>query len=261
MRTVLASERLRGRSGRAIRAALNGVLLGCLSEDDLRRLDEHYYDCSSEFRSTTWNERGLWQWELEAVQLAFAGRSRIAMIACGGGRELLALRRLGFDAIGYEPHPLLREYAACFLAARGFGGVVRAMPRDRFPTADGPFDGVLVGWGAYSLIAPRPTRISFLKDAVAACTARSPLMLSVFGRPLHGRELRITAGVATALRALRRTERLDLGDTLAPNRVHVFTDCELSVELTQARLVVDSLRNLGPADPTTSYLCAVAHVP
>ena len=256
MRVVLATGRIPGRPGQAVRAVLNGVLLGVMSEDRLRALDEHYYDVDVMYRTTAWNERGLSAWERGAVQRTFPPGSRIVVPACGGGREVLALLDAGFDAIGYESHPGLVGFAERFLADHGHPGRAFAVARDRFPPEAGSWDGVLVGWGGYSLIAPRAARVSFLRDAGSATELGGALMLSCFARPAHGRELRVTARVARALQR-GRTGSMELGDTLAPNRVHVFTRAELDAELREAGLVLDSYATVSVADGITSYVCAI----
>src|SRR5205085_4597492 len=128
------------------------------------------------------------------------GLRTIVVPAAGGGREVLALAEAGFDAIGYEPHPGLTEWGRDFLAARGHEGRVRQAERDEFPALDaGGADGVLVGWGAYSLIHTRDQRVRFLAGARRALPAGGPLIVSFFERPGGSRELTWTTGAANAV--------------------------------------------------------------
>ncbi len=133
MRAVLASGRLPGAAGRVVQATLSGILLGIFSEARLRELDEHYYRCDHMYRSTAWNERGLDPWEGDAIHRSFKPGSKIAVVACGGGREVLGLLRMGFDAVGFESHPDLCAYAQAFMAQRGYPGRIMPMDRDHFP--------------------------------------------------------------------------------------------------------------------------------
>lgn len=258
---MLASGRVRGTGGRALRATLSGLGLGLLSEAQLRALDEHYYDTDPQYRTAAWNERGLMPWEREGVKQNFAGRSRIVVPACGGGREVLALAAEGFDPIGYEPHRSLQGYADGFLAEHGHPGRARSAPRDEFPSDSGPCDGVLVGWGAYSLISPRAARVRFLRDAARATETGGPVMVSLFAGAAYGRALRLTARLATVLRRARGAAPTELGDTLAPNRVHVFTQRELMAELREAGLSPDSYRVVAPATDGVDYACAIGRAP
>jgi hypothetical protein len=256
MRSVLAAGRLPGTAARAARAVLGGVWLGLLSESRLRALDEEYYRRDGTYRTAAWNERGLWEWEHKAVVGGFTPGARVIVPACGGGREVLALLRAGFDAVGYESHPQLREFAAALLTQRGFPGRILPMARDRFPPA-ARGEGVLVGWGAYSLIAPQARRVEFLQAAAAAAGAGA-VVLSGFAGAARGRELRLVASVAGGLRRLRRRPAVELGDTLAPNRVHVFTASELTLEIARAGLQTVRLEVVARAGDGVDYACAVA---
>src|SRR5687768_14260267 len=101
LRAVLATTRLPELQAQAARGAINGFWLGVLSDARLRALDEAYYEGEWAYRTAEWNERGLFGWEQAVVDEHFAGLERIAVAGCGGGREVLALRARGFDAVGY----------------------------------------------------------------------------------------------------------------------------------------------------------------
>lgn len=256
MRSVLATGAGHGRARRVLHAAISGLWLGVLSEQQLTALDEHYYETDPTYRTDGWNARGLWDWERETVTSAVPPGGRVVVAACGGGREVLGLLRAGYDAVGFESHPVLSAFGQAFLAERGHPGRVRQAERDRFPRI-GPADAVLIGWGALSLIAPRERRTAFLRDA-AGCAPDGPVIMSVFTRSRIDRSLRLTAGLADPLRRLRRSNGVEVGDTLAPNRVHVFTREDVERELDEAGLVITAWSVVGAANEVTEYACAVA---
>jgi hypothetical protein len=258
---ALASARLPRALERASRGALAGLWLGALSDDGLRALDERYYDAEDVYRTAAWNEKGLFDWERAIVDEHFRGRERIVVAACGGGREVLALLEDGFDAIGYEPHPRLAAYARDLLAAHGHPGRVHDAPRSRFPPSASSCDGVIVGWGAYSLVPGRAGRVRLLADARGRLPSGGSVLLSFFETSRHGRALRTTVAIANALRGARGRARLELGDTLAPNLVHVFTRDELAEEVAAAGLELAEHLVVGAADVSVSYAAAVARVP
>jgi SAM-dependent methyltransferase len=258
--TVLASARIPALMGQGARAALNGLWLGALSDRTVEAVDERYYRDEQAYRTGEWNERGLFDWERDAIERCFDGRACVAVPACGGGREVLALLRAGFDATGYEPHESLVGYAEGFLAAHGHPGRVHRSQRDEFP-AGVECDGVVVGWGAYSLIHGRDRRIAFLAGARRALAPGGPLLLSFFERPAHGRELRLTSALANGLRRIRGREPIEPGDTLAPNRVHVFTPAQIAEEVAAAGLELVEHRVVASADDITQYARAVVRAP
>jgi hypothetical protein len=257
LRAALASSRAPDLLAQLARALLNGFWLGVLSDERLRELDELYYAREEVYRTAAWNERGLFAWEREVIDTHFAGARRVAVAACGGGREVLALREAGYDAVGYEPHPGLVAFARDLLASRGHPDSVHASPRDVFPAGE-PCDGIVVGWGAYSLIHGRARRIAFLRGARSRLEDGAPLLVSCFVRPVLGRELQRTVALADRLRMLAgRREPLELGDTLAPNRVRVFTLAQVIDEATAAGFEVRSHALVGQQNTGTDYVAVV----
>jgi hypothetical protein len=256
---TLAAARAPGLLAHGSRAAINGALLGLLSDDSLRAVDERYYDTEGVYRTPDWNERGLFDWERQAVEEHFGDGGRIVVAACGGGREVLALLDAGFDAVGYEPHFGLALYGRELLQERGHPDRIHLWRRDEFPSAAGRCDGVVVGWGAYSLIRGRERRVRFLAEARRHVPDGAPVLLSFFDRAADGREVAFTRAAANALRRVRGAEAVELGDTLAPNFVHVFTRAELAAELAAAGWELGEHRLLGDADGGTRYAMAVAH--
>jgi SAM-dependent methyltransferase len=237
------------------RAAANGARLGLLSDAGLRALDESYYAREDVYRTVEWNERGLGDWELEAIAAVAAPGATILVVGCGGGREVLGLLGAGYDAYGCESHPALGAFAERFLAERGHPGRFAPAPRDTVP--DGPAcDVVLAGWGTYSLVYPRVARTAFLAGARRRLEAGGAVVLSCFGHHAPGRELAWTARLANALRRPRRRVAVEVGDTLGPNRVRILTREDVAAEADAAGLELVRWQLLGVADGTTRYAVA-----
>ena len=245
----------------ASRTVLNGAWLGLLAEDEIADLDRRYYEQAGEYRSVAWNEQGLFDWERRFVDEHLVAGQRVVVLAAGGGREVLGLLGLGFDAVGYEPHPGLLAAGNDLLAGHGHPGRLRRARRDELPPDAGEFDALVVGWGAYSLLRDRPHRVALLAAARTAMPADGVVLLSFLQRAADDRELRWTAGIANAERRVRRAEPVAVGDTLAPNRVHLFSAAEVAEEVAEAGLVLASTAVTGRADASTTYVRAVARVP
>ena len=245
-------------TARAQRGVVNGLWLGLLSDERLKAVDELYYDGEYLYRTEAWNDRGLFPWEEQLIGEYFQGRSRVLVAACGGGREVLALLGAGFDAHGCESHPALAEYGRELLARRGHPDRITGGPRDGLPPATAPWDGIVVGWGAYSLVHGRARRIALLAQAREQLVAGGPLLLSFFDGAA-GRRLRLTRAIAAPLRRARGARPLETGDTLAPNLVHVFTRERLAEELAAAGFELTTYGVVGQAQATTRYAAAVGH--
>jgi hypothetical protein len=227
VRAALASAKLPTKVAFTARAVINGVWLGVLSDDHLRALDEAHYRRVAMYTAPDWNERGLFDWERDLVTEHVPAGARIAVLAAGGGREVLALRNIGYEAVGFESHPELAASARAFLAHRGFSDAAHHVPRDSFPRDAGDFAAVIVGWGAYSLIHGRDRRVQLLSQIRGHIDPGAPVLVSYFRRQDDYREARLTRRLANGLRKVTRRPGIELGDTLSPNLVHVFTDSEI----------------------------------
>lgn len=253
---VLAGARLPRLAQRGSRALLNGAWLGVLSEERLDALDEHYYSGDAVYVTDAWNERGLFPWEEAVAAQHFPAGGRVAVVAAGGGREVLGLLRAGFDATGWESHPALAAYGAGLLARHGHPDRLHRVPRDTFPPA-ARAEAAIVGWGALSLIRGASRRAALLRGAARTLPSGAPLLVSFFEVEVLTRELRVTRALAAGLRRARRAPAPEPGDTLAPNFAHVFTRTSLAAEAREAGLQVAELRLLEEAEHPVRYACAV----
>lgn len=220
-------------AGAVLQAVYDGVWLGVLGRADLHAIDERFYDRNAPYHGDAHNLGGLFPWE-EAALEAFGGCRRVLVIGAGGGREVLALARRGLEVEGYECNAALVAYAREFLPRQGCAAPVRHLPRDEVPAAGEPFDGVILGWSAYTLIPGRAHRISLLRRLRPLVRAGGPVLLSFGTRATDGPRFRVSAVVANGIRAVLRRERVEPGDALAPNFVHYFSAAEIAAELREA---------------------------
>ena len=225
---------------------LHGLMIGCflgwMDRDALAALDAAYYDAHREtfaggalpYTDPEHIRSGLADWEAAALDRHFPAGGRLVVTAAGAGREVMAALALGYDAVGYEPHAGMRVAGAAVLEADGHPGRLEAAGRDLFPAGAPPADGIVVGWGSFSHIPGRERRHRFLADARARLAPGAPLLLSFWA--LEGREryLATVHAAAALVRRLRRAERAERGDLLAPLFVHVFDDAEIARDLAAA---------------------------
>lgn len=230
----LVSRRILEKLFLFLEASFSGFWLGVMQKDALHAVDKAYYDRQKMYHLETYNRRGLWRWEQECLKAYFQKCRTILMIGVGGGREVLALRQLGFDVDGFECHPDLVDSANELLEKSGYPPTIRIAQRDECPITHKRYDGVIVGWGAYMLIQGRVQRIALLKQLRAHLHENSPILLSFFSRSGNGRQYRITAMVSNFIRRILGRECLEIGDNLVPNFVHFFTKEEITSELQES---------------------------
>jgi hypothetical protein len=208
--------------------------LGCLDSEDLTAITIRNYQQSHMYNSAEHNLSGLFPWERDTIDRFFPPSSRILVAASGGGRELIALRGLGFEADGFDCAPRLIETSRRLLEELGFPSKVMLSPPSVVPTELMPHDGLIVGWTAYMHIFGSDRRIAFLRALRTPVAPGAPILVSFWvrdeGSHDEGRVLRF-AKWCRSLRG-RRSESLGLGDHLS-NRgyFHRFAKAEVESEL------------------------------
>jgi len=213
------------------RAVLNGVSLGILDRDDLQSLDYRFYSQKNMYVSDEYNLDGLFEWERRTVHDFFPTSGVLVVLGAGGGREVIALSKQGFDVVGYECHPKLLEAGERLLKEKCSSGELRSMERDRCPELPENVNGIIIGWGSYMLIQSRKRRIELLRDLRSRVSSGCPILLSFFVRTTKEWRYRVAKRVAGPFRAILRREKVEEGDYLAPNWVHFFTKEDVEAEL------------------------------
>jgi hypothetical protein len=229
-----------------VKAVHTGLWLGALSPDALARLDAAVYRGEYGYHATAeHNLRGLFDWERDSVEAAFPRGGRVLVTAAGGGREVLALRRLGYSVDGYECNEALRGFANRLLDEQGAHGEVRAVPRDECPDVEVPYEAAVVGWGSLSYVRGSARRRRFLARLRAAVREGAPVLVSFYARSYDSRRLRVVARTGSAVgRALGR-EPVELGDVLDPTYQHYFDRDELRAELESAGFALERFSREG----------------
>ena len=238
-RRVRYFKRADGWFNRFVRLAAvvhEGFWLGCLSADDLNAITAEHYDHSHESASREHNLRGLLDWELSVVSRHFPPGSRILVAAAGGGREVLALRRAGYHADGFECNPILVQASAAIFDQLGEPRGVTFCPADQVPPGPPVSGGLVVGWSAYTHIPRRARRVAFLQALRQRALPGSPVLLSFFTRGGNSRYDTFVCSMAGVSRVLLRgrKEPLELGDHLSWSYNHLFTREEMEGELRDA---------------------------
>jgi len=213
-------------------AVQTGFWLGVMGEKSLDYSDEMIYNVTKKYRNDKYNLSGLFDWEKAMIGKHFAGAKSIIVIAAGGGREIAVLSRMGYEVEGFECNPVLAEYGDDLLKREGIRGSIKYLPRNTVPETIKQYDGIIVGWGAYSLIDGSAKRMKFLNDLYPFMHKDSSMMLSVIYQKQKNKSDRIVKKVSDFFRLFSGREKTELGDMLFPDYMHYFTEEELRKELT-----------------------------
>jgi hypothetical protein len=230
---------------RALRVANGcfvGLWLGVLTEERLYAIVEEYFTRSRKggfgehnYHSKEWNRRGLFDWEKRAVTNHFGGCRRLLVLGAGGGREVLALQRLGYQVDGFESHPDLVIAANELLREEGLDSTVHPIAPDEAPDIETTYDGIIVGWGMYMSVQGRKRRIALLRRLRARTRVRCPILVSFVYRDSTGWSYKMGVFIANTIRRVLRRQPAEVGDWLAPYYVHYFTQDEIICELAEGR--------------------------
>jgi hypothetical protein len=218
-----------------MKALQEGFWLGCLSADDLNAVTAKHFDESQFYASTEHNLSGFFNWEPPLLDRYFRPGSRILVAAGGAGREIIALRKIGFDAEGFECSLPLVHAGRKMFDQLGESKYVTHCPPDSVPAGPPIYDGLIVGWSAYTHIPTKPRRIAFIQALRQRARPHSPLLISFFTRQTHAYDA-VAYRTATLSRFfLRGNKELDPGDHIEWGRyVHRFTRDEVEAELKTA---------------------------
>lgn len=208
--------------------------LGCLDSEDLSAVTIRRFEQSFMYNGSEYNQSGLFPWEREIIDRFFQPSSRILVAGCGGGRELIALHSLGFQADGFDCTPHLVDTSRRLLQELGIPSKVMLCPPNDVPSELTPHHGLIVGWGTYTQIPGRARRIAFLRKLHASVPPGAPILVSFWIReeasPDEGEAFRL----ANWFRSLRgmSAEPLEPGDHVTDRGYyHCFAKEEIEAEL------------------------------
>lgn len=221
-----------------------GWWLGVLTREDLAEMDQLHnmgwvpggYGPADTI-ATAYNARGLWRWEKDVIKKWFPSRGRVVLLAAGAGREVIGLSKLGYEIDAFEYNVRLVAKGNQILENAGLAGRIAVCARDVCPRLRrSGYRAAVVGWSSYMLIPDRRQRIELLRNLAKYLEPGSPILLSFMMEDEHTFAHRVTSVVANVLRRALGRAAVEVGDTLAPTFVHIFTAEQLLKEIAESGL-------------------------
>jgi SAM-dependent methyltransferase len=166
-----------GRQLAAVGRACHGVATALSSASELARRRGALWDDWGV--SAGHIEQGLFAWERSFYQ-RLAPRSRVLLVGCGSGRDLLGLLALGHEVVGIDPAPRPTAIARQQLIAHDYLPRVLTASLEE-ALLDERYDAVIFSWFTYSLIQGRQARVRALARAGALLAAGGRVLLSLPG--------------------------------------------------------------------------------
>jgi hypothetical protein len=218
-----------------------GLWLGLLTKQQLEAVDQEFYrktikgmPSHHNFYSKKYNRSGLFAWEQRVLSDYFGDCRRLLLYGAGGGRDTLALKRLGHHVEAFEANPDLVAAANELLREEGYDAAVQLVSRDECHSTGPTYDGIIVSYGTYGYIQGRKRRIRLLRQLRAQTQAQCPIFVSFNYRARTTSfevSLRLAALLASIIRRALRREQAEVGDWLDPIYLHYLTQDELASEL------------------------------
>lgn len=162
---------------------LNTAVKKIVTVEEARNITRCSYDRAAPYKRAQTQRLGLHGFEREAIAAFFPrAPSKVLVLGCGGGRELLALLKSGYSCCSSEPAPALAKAAAALLEGEPLlknntpvqiGGIEDC--GQHAPQA--PFDAVVVGWAAWGYVLREADRVDALRTLRDLCPS-GPVLLS-----------------------------------------------------------------------------------
>ncbi len=232
-------------------ALSSGFWLGIMGAKSIAYSDELYYNNTPYYTDEKYNESGFFDWEKPFIEKYFHNAKNILLIAAGGGREVIALSKMGIKADGYECNRGLVEFGSSLLKKHDTGSSIKYLARNKVPDDIKQYDGIIIGWGAYSLIRGHETRIGFLNSLRPFFKPDTFLMVSFIYSNRRSRKDKIIKQVSDFLSFFRKKDKTETGDRLVPYFIHYFSEEEIKSEFARAGLKVIDYSGTG-------YGCLIA---
>jgi hypothetical protein len=204
-------------------------------------IDIWYYNKDAEYTNDIYNKT-LFPWEALIIQQYFKASSSIFVTAVGGGREVYNLAKLGYEVEGCEYNQKLCDYANKFLAREKIASKVFTSERDTCPKLDKIYDGIIIGWGAYTLIRGAECRINYLKEISKYLDTNGVILLSFWTIDDTPNSLNWIEKSGNMIATILNNPKVEKGDLLEPNFLHCFSRKEIEYELCQAGFKLDCFR-------------------
>ncbi len=180
---------------------------------------------------------GLTGDELYFVTKYLKEKGRCLVLQCGGGRESIALTKIGFQVTGLDTSQALVETAKGYATSLSLDCCFEAKDMFEGPSPSERYHALFLTRMMYSAIPTRQRRIAFLKKAVSFLSDDGFAYLEFFpapGRRQNAWKFRVKRALARLVAGNRGLEKGDIF-RMEDHFWHLFQDpSELSVELEEA---------------------------
>ena len=189
-----------------ISAAVKALVPLVLTSKDIMEANRKFSASSSEIEfwsSSKWIKKGLNEIEKNFLEKYKIKSGRLLVLGCGGGREAIALAKLGFEVVGVDFTAEILNKARKLAVAEKVKVAFQRQDISRLSLKESSFDYAILSSFLYSSIPIRRIRIGMLKNVRKILRPKGKFLLTLnFSRPPKNRRLRYTIKKIIALLTL-----------------------------------------------------------
>lgn len=139
-----------------------GYWLSKLSLQEFADYNKWVYKNKSKYSDIAFNTGGLKEWERQIAETQLNKNSNVIIIGAGGGREAFVLQHYCKTISAYETDKKMIDFARSYIQSNDFAINYSHLAYNTIPETK--CDVIWLGWGVYTHIAGRNTRVSLLQD-------------------------------------------------------------------------------------------------
>jgi len=165
---------------------IEALFLSALSPKKKTSFIVKYYSRNKRYVSDKMTLNGPFEWELRVIDAYNFENKKVVIIGAGGGREAYFLAKKGCEVSAYEADKSMVKYMKTFFVKNKVDKVrAEYLPVNTIPSEI--CDIFWMGWGVYTHIVGRETRINILKQ-IREIVRHDGLVLISFWRNINNEE-------------------------------------------------------------------------
>ncbi len=214
------------------------LCLGLLSKNQHEKIIKISYNQLQKYSVTNFNLSGFKNWEQFILDKYVPSSSTITIIAAGGGREALALAKDGHKIMAYEQDLKMMKFARSFFKNQNTDIIFNHLPINTIPI--NKCDIFWFGWGVYSHIIDRKSRVSQLTEASKTLNTNGKIIISFWAESRTEARTLLIKNIANKV-SKRKIER---GESfISTSWAKYYTKAEILEEAFFSNLNVDYISN------------------
>lgn len=223
-------------------AACRAVQWGLLRQEEISERVLKHWQRDPLMEDDGYILKGLLPWEERVYGPPhLKPQGRLAVLACGSGRDVIGLARKGYRVEGVELAPGLAAAARRYTAKAGVDAAIHCADMATFSFHPGPYEAFVFSFLSYGYIAGSVRRVALLRRLRAQLSPGGCILLSCLtsGAPFDTRVRRLAGAIA---RITRNPAPPEAGDRLQGDYFdHIFTREALEREARQAGLALQEI--------------------